>query len=75
VRILEAEIPYYSIRHSIKPGITGWAQVKSTYSGTIEESRDKLEYDLFYMKNKSFKFDLLIIFKTLKTLMLARGAR
>ena len=75
VRILEREIPYYSIRQSIKPGITGWAQVKGSYSGTIEESRDKLEYDLFYLKNKSFKFDLLIIFKTIKTLMLARGAR
>ena len=75
VRILEEEIPYYSIRQSIKPGITGWAQVKSSYSGTIEESREKLEYDLFYLKNKSFKFDLLIIFKTIKTLMLARGAR
>jgi lipopolysaccharide/colanic/teichoic acid biosynthesis glycosyltransferase len=75
VRILEEEIPYYSIRHSIKPGITGWAQVKGSYSGTIDESREKLEYDLFYLKNKSFKFDMLIIFKTIKTLMLARGAR
>lgn len=75
VRILEEEIPYYSIRHSIKPGITGWAQVKGSYSGTIEESREKLEYDLFYLKNKTFKFDLFIIFKTVKTLMLARGAR
>lgn len=75
VRMLEEKIPYYSIRHSVKPGITGWAQVKSSYSGTIEESRDKLEYDLFYLKNKSFKFDLFIIFKTIKTLLLGRGAR
>jgi sugar transferase (PEP-CTERM system associated) len=75
VQVLEDRIPYYSIRHSIKPGITGWAQVKGSYSGTIEESRDKLEYDLFYLKNKSFKFDLFIIFKTVKTLILGRGAR
>lgn len=75
VRVLEDKIPYYSIRHSIKPGITGWAQVKSSYSGTIDESRDKLEYDLFYLKNKSFQFDLFIIFKTIKTLILGRGAR
>ena len=75
VQLLEEEIPYYSIRHSIKPGITGWAQVKGSYSGTIEESREKLEYDLFYLKNKSFKFDLYIIFKTVKTLMLQRGSR
>jgi len=75
VRILGQEIPYYSIRHSIKPGITGWAQVKGSYSGTVEESRDKMEYDLFYLKNKSFKLDLYILFKTLKTLLLARGSR
>lgn len=75
VQVLEKKIPYYSIRHSVKPGITGWAQVKGAYTGTIDESRDKLEYDLFYLKNKSFKFDLFIIFKTIKTLILGRGAR
>jgi lipopolysaccharide/colanic/teichoic acid biosynthesis glycosyltransferase len=75
VDILEKELPYYSLRHSIKPGITGWAQVKASYSGTIEESRDKLEYDLFYLKNKSLKYDLYICFKTIKTLLLGRGGR
>lgn len=75
VEILDNTIPYYSIRHAVKPGITGWAQVKASYGGSIEESRDKLEYDLFYLKNKSFKLDLFIIFKTVKTLILGRGAR
>jgi lipopolysaccharide/colanic/teichoic acid biosynthesis glycosyltransferase len=75
VYILEKELPYYSLRHSIKPGITGWAQVKASYSGTIAESRDKLEYDLFYLKNKSLKYDLYICFKTIKTLLLGRGGR
>lgn len=75
VEVLDGNIPYYSIRHAVKPGITGWAQVKASYGGSIEESRDKLEYDLFYLKNKSFKFDLFIIFKTVKTLILGRGAR
>jgi sugar transferase (PEP-CTERM system associated) len=75
VEILEKELPYYSLRHSIKPGITGWAQVKASYSGTIAESRDKLEYDLFYLKNKSLKYDLYICFKTIKTLLLGRGGR
>jgi len=75
VRILEQELPYYKIRHSIRPGITGWAQVKFSYSGTIEESKEKLEYDLFYIKNKTFKLDLYIVFKTVKTLLLAKGAR
>ncbi len=75
VRILEKELPYYKIRHSIRPGVTGWAQVKFSYCGTIEESKEKLEYDLFYIKNKTFKLDLYIIFKTVKALLLARGSR
>lgn len=75
VGILEKELPYYSLRHSLKPGVTGWAQVKFSYSGTIEESKEKLEYDLFYLKNKSAAFDLYIIFKTIKILLQGRGAR
>ena len=72
---LQKEIDGYRLRNRVRPGITGWAQVKASYGGNIEESWDKLEYDLFYLKNKSFKFDLFIIFKTIKTLILGRGAR
>jgi sugar transferase (PEP-CTERM system associated) len=75
VGVLEKELPYYHLRHSIKPGATGWAQVKFSYSGTIEESKEKLEYDLFYLKNKFAAFDLYIIFKTIKILLQGRGAR
>ena len=75
VTTLEKELPFYSIRHSIRPGVTGWAQVKFSYSGTIEESREKLEYDLFYLKNRSLKLDLYIILKTLKIVLLGRGAK
>ncbi|MGA8752752.1 sugar transferase, partial [Candidatus Deferrimicrobium sp.] len=68
-------IPYYSLRHTVRPGLTGWAQVEFAYSGTIEESKEKLEYDLFYIKNMSVKLDLLVLFKTVKIVLLGRGAR
>jgi lipopolysaccharide/colanic/teichoic acid biosynthesis glycosyltransferase len=68
-------IPYYSLRHSVKPGVTGWAQVMFPYCGTIEESKEKLQYDLYYIKNMSIKLDLLILFRTLKIVILGRGAR
>jgi lipopolysaccharide/colanic/teichoic acid biosynthesis glycosyltransferase len=67
-------IPYYTLRHTVKPGLTGWAQVMFSYSGTIEESRKKLQYDLFYIKNMSVKLDFLILFKTMKIVLLGRGA-
>lgn len=72
---LQMMIPYYSLRHTVKPGLTGWAQVMFTYCGTIEESKEKLQYDLFYIKNMSLKLDLLILFRTLKIVILGRGAR
>jgi len=68
-------IPYYSLRHTVRPGLTGWAQVMFPYSGTIEESKGKLQYDLFYIKNMSVKLDLLILFRTVKIVLLGRGAR
>ncbi len=68
-------IPYYSLRHTVRPGLTGWAQVEFAYCGTIEESKEKLQYDLFYIKNMSVKLDLLILFKTVKIVLLGRGAR
>ncbi len=75
VEKLQSMIPYYSLRHTVKPGLTGWAQVMFTYCGTIEESKEKLQYDLFYIKNMSVKLDLLVLMKTIKIVLLGRGAR
>jgi sugar transferase (PEP-CTERM system associated) len=75
VEKLEYVIPYYSLRHTVKPGITGWAQVMSNYASTIEESKEKLQYDLFYIKHMSVRLDLLILFHSVKIVLLGRGAR
>ena len=75
VEKLQSMIPYYSLRHTVKPGITGWAQVMFHYGSTIDESKEKLQYDLFYIKNMSLKLDLLILFHTVKIVLLGRGAR
>jgi sugar transferase (PEP-CTERM system associated) len=75
VEKLQAMIPYYGLRHTVKPGITGWAQVMFHYGSTIDESKEKLQYDLFYIKNLSVKLDLLILFNTFKIVLLGRGAR
>jgi lipopolysaccharide/colanic/teichoic acid biosynthesis glycosyltransferase len=69
------EIPFYRQRWVVRPGATGWAQVNRPYCATIEDNREKLEYDLFYIKNASFGLDVLIIFKTLKILLLGRGGQ
>jgi sugar transferase (PEP-CTERM system associated) len=75
VEKLQTLIPYYDLRHTVKPGITGWAQVMFHYGSTIDESKEKLQYDLFYIKNMSVKLDLLILFHTFKIVLLGRGAR
>jgi sugar transferase (PEP-CTERM system associated) len=72
---LSKEIPYYGVRHIVRPGLTGWAQVKYKYGSTVEDAREKLQYDLFYIKNASIGLDLLIMFQTVKTVMLGRGAQ
>lgn len=72
---LSEKIPYYAIRHYIKPGITGWAQVCYPYGASVEDSLRKLEYDLYYMKNISIFMDLMIIFQTIKTVLFKKGAR
>lgn len=66
VATLEAQIPYYYLRHTIKPGFTGWAQIKYRYARTITDSREKFEYDLYYLKNKSPLLDIGIVLKTLQ---------
>ncbi|TMU55046.1 sugar transferase [Flagellimonas algicola] len=70
---LDAISPFYSIRHLYKPGITGWAQVKYKYGEDLQDSIRKLEYDLYYIKNKSVTLDLRIIFKTITTVLFSRG--
>lgn len=69
------KIPYYRQRWAVKPGATGWAQVNRDYCATIEDNTEKLAYDLFYIKNISIGLDLLILFKTVKILLLGRGSR
>ncbi|MGH9394977.1 MAG: TIGR03013 family XrtA/PEP-CTERM system glycosyltransferase, partial [Terriglobales bacterium] len=68
-------IPYYEMRHSVRPGITGWAQVSRDYGASLDDAREKLEFDLFYIKNLSAWLDLFIIFQTTKIIALGRGAR
>ncbi len=75
VEWLSKEIPYYGVRHVVRPGITGWAQVQYKYGNTMEDAREKLQYDLFYIKNASFGLDLLILFQTVKIVLLGRGAK
>ncbi len=72
---LNSEIPFYELRHIIRPGLTGWAQVRYGYGATLEETKQKLEYDLYYVKHMSVGLDLLVIFETVKTILLRRGAQ
>lgn len=75
VKELEKTIPYYSLRLTVKPGITGWAQIRYSYGSTVEDALEKLQYDLYYIKNMSILFDLLIILQTIKIVLRGRGAR
>lgn len=75
VSMLNERIPYYNLRHSIPPGITGWAQVCASYGANVEDSREKLEYDLFYLKNRSLLLDCMIVVKTIKIMISGKGAR
>ncbi|HEX8708604.1 MAG TPA: TIGR03013 family XrtA/PEP-CTERM system glycosyltransferase [Pyrinomonadaceae bacterium] len=72
---LAEEIPYYEQRHLIAPGLTGWAQIKYPYGSSIEDARQKLQYDLYYIKNQTLMLDAVILFETVKTILFGRGAR
>lgn len=74
VEELTRQIPFYGQRHVVKPGVTGWAQVRYTYGASVEDALQKLQYDLYYIKNMSMALDLFIIFDTVKTVVLRRGA-
>ncbi len=71
---LANQIPYYEQRHLITPGLTGWAQIKYPYGASIEDARQKLQYDLFYIKNQSLMLDAIILFETIKIILFGRGA-
>jgi lipopolysaccharide/colanic/teichoic acid biosynthesis glycosyltransferase len=75
IRQLEKEIPYYSERCTVKPGLTGWAQVCYPYGASVEDAVEKLNYDLFYIKNFTFFLDLLVVFRTVKIVLFGKGAR
>jgi sugar transferase (PEP-CTERM system associated) len=75
VEQLTREIPYYSVRHSVKPGVTGWAQVRYKYGATVEDSLEKLQYDLYYVKNNSLFLDIVILFETIGVVLSGEGAR
>lgn len=75
VEWLSKEIPYYGVRHAVRPGITGWAQVRYKYGNTLEDAKEKLQFDLYYIKNMSLGLDVLIMFETIKIVLLGRGAQ
>jgi lipopolysaccharide/colanic/teichoic acid biosynthesis glycosyltransferase len=71
----EDHIPYYAQRHSVKPGITGWAQLCYPYGSSVHDAIEKLQYDLYYVKNKGVLFDLSILMQTVEVVLLGKGAR
>ncbi|MFY9528810.1 MAG: TIGR03013 family XrtA/PEP-CTERM system glycosyltransferase [Candidatus Acidiferrales bacterium] len=71
---LSQEIPYYHLRHVVRPGITGWAQIRYKYGNSVKDAKEKLKYDLFYIKNKSLSLDLWILFQTVRTVLFGMGA-
>ena len=75
VRQLEDVIPYYGERFTVKPGVTGWAQISYPYGASVEDAMEKLNYDLFYIKNMSTLMDLMIVVRTVKTVLFGEGAR
>ena len=75
VKQLEDLIPYYTIRYTVKPGITGWAQVCYGYGASVEDAVEKLNYDLFYIKNMTSLMDMMIVLRTIKIVLFSKGAR
>ena len=75
VNQLKEQIPFYALRFAVKPGITGWAQVKYQYGSTVEDAMEKLQYDLYYVKNISVFLDILVLLNTIRVVLFSRGAR
>ena len=72
---LAEKIPYFNARHRVKPGVTGWAQLCYPYGASDEDSKNKLEYDMYYAKNNSLLLDILILMQTVEVILFAKGAR
>jgi lipopolysaccharide/colanic/teichoic acid biosynthesis glycosyltransferase len=70
---LERSIEYYTTRHEVRPGVTGWAQVKCGYGGSVQGTLDKLQYEFYYLKHQSLRLDLLVIYETVRTVLMGRG--
>jgi lipopolysaccharide/colanic/teichoic acid biosynthesis glycosyltransferase len=75
VNELKQTILYYDLRHSVKPGVTGWAQVRYSYGASVEDARKKLQLDLYYVKNHSLFLDLLILVETVRVVLFREGAQ
>jgi sugar transferase (PEP-CTERM system associated) len=75
VEQLTQEIPFYALRHSVKPGVTGWAQVRYPYGATVEDSQEKLQFDLYYVKNHTLFLDLVVLMETVGVVLTGKGAR
>jgi sugar transferase (PEP-CTERM system associated) len=73
--MLETSLDFFSQRHTVRPGITGWAQIKYQYGSTVEDAKRKLELDLFYIKHLSISLDMVIVFETVKVIFLGKGAK
>ncbi|MEO5735089.1 MAG: TIGR03013 family XrtA/PEP-CTERM system glycosyltransferase [Rubrivivax sp.] len=75
VEELTQKIPFYALRHSVKPGVTGWAQVRYPYGATVEDSQEKLQFDLYYVKNHTLFLDLVVLIETVGVVLTGKGAR
>jgi lipopolysaccharide/colanic/teichoic acid biosynthesis glycosyltransferase len=75
VGMLGEQIPFYHERHTVRPGLTGWAQIKYQYGSSVEDAKTKLEYELFYIKHLSLFLDLLIVFQTVQVVFAGKGSR
>ena len=74
VEELAEKIPFYQLRHAVKPGVTGWAQIKYEYGSSVQDAIEKLQYDLFYIKHMSCLLDVLVMFETVKTVLVRKGS-
>jgi lipopolysaccharide/colanic/teichoic acid biosynthesis glycosyltransferase len=72
---LAKEIPFYAVRHCVKPGVTGWAQVRYPYGASVEDAVQKLQYDIYYVKNHTLLLDTLILFETVRVVLTGEGAQ
>jgi lipopolysaccharide/colanic/teichoic acid biosynthesis glycosyltransferase len=75
VDMLSQEVRYYNVRHCVKPGLTGWAQLRYPYGASVQDAEEKLTFDLFYVKNHGLVFDLLILLQTVEVVLFHRGSR